>query len=103
MEIVLCATILVIGLIVGLTSARDAIVTELADFGGAIGSLNQSYSFASITIFAPDPGGGPPIPIITIAGSEFIDLLDDCDTSTPPNTNSRCVTLCTAADSCEET
>ena len=40
-ELVLVATILVIGMITGLTSVRDAVITELADVGGAIGAVNR--------------------------------------------------------------
>ena len=43
-ELVLIATIAVIGLITGLTAIRDAVVAELSDVGGAIQDLNQSYS-----------------------------------------------------------
>ncbi len=42
-EIILIATIVVIGAIVGLATYRDAIVQELADTGIAISTLNQSY------------------------------------------------------------
>src|SRR6186713_1701873 len=67
-EIVLIITILVIGLIVGAKTVRDAIVTEFADFAQAISVLDQSYN-------VPDssPGAGD--------GSGFIDSPDFCDTS----------------------
>ena len=39
-ELVLVGTILVIGLITGLSSLRDAVITELADVGGAIAQLD---------------------------------------------------------------
>ena len=42
-EIVVIGTILVIGVITGLTSLRDAVITELADVGGALSWLDQSY------------------------------------------------------------
>ena len=45
-ELVLVSTILVIGLIVGLTSLRNQVVQELVDVGQAIGSMSQSYAFA---------------------------------------------------------
>ena len=45
-ELVLVATILVIGMIVGLVSLRNQIVQELVDVGQAIGSMSQSYAFA---------------------------------------------------------
>ncbi len=44
-ELVLIATILVIGMIVGLTSLRNQVVLELTDLGQAIGSVNSSYGF----------------------------------------------------------
>ena len=45
-ELVLIATILVIGLIVGLVSIRNQVVQELVDVGQAIGSICQSYAYA---------------------------------------------------------
>jgi hypothetical protein len=45
-ELVLVATVLVIGLIVGLASLRNQVVQELVDVGQAIGSMSQSYAFA---------------------------------------------------------
>jgi hypothetical protein len=44
-ELVLIATITVIGLIVGLAEVQNAVVNELNDIGDAIGSLNQSFFF----------------------------------------------------------
>ena len=48
-EIVLVGTILVVGMVSGLSSLRDAVVTELADVGGAIGWVDQSFEFCGIT------------------------------------------------------
>jgi hypothetical protein len=48
-ELVLVATILVIGMIVGLTSLRNQIVEELVDVGQAIGSMSQSYALAGVS------------------------------------------------------
>ena len=48
-EIMLVATILVIGAIVGLKSVRDSVVTELADVAQAIGNVNQSYSYSGVS------------------------------------------------------
>jgi hypothetical protein len=47
-ELVLVATILVIGMIVGLTSLRNQIVQELVDVGQSIGSLSQSFALAGV-------------------------------------------------------
>jgi len=61
-ELILMATILAIGSIVGLSSYRNAVVTEYNDLGLAVGSLNQSFSYAlpsgaivSYTDTEPDP------------------------------------------------
>ncbi len=43
-ELILLATIVVIGLIVGLSAWRDAVVQELGDTGGAVGQFDQSYA-----------------------------------------------------------
>lgn len=64
-ELVLVATILVIGMITGLASLRDAVVTEMADVGQAVSQLNQSFSI-----------GGVVGPNTFTSGSAFIDTLD---------------------------
>ena len=75
-ELVLISTLLVLGLIVGLTSVQSALVGELGDVGAAIGSLNQSYyynGFVSRKAFH-DCG----VKAFT-AGSAYQDLRDECD------------------------
>ncbi len=47
-ELVLIATILVIGMIVGLTELRNQVVQELVDVSQAIGSLSQSYIYYGV-------------------------------------------------------
>lgn len=47
-ELVIIATLLVIGLITGLQCLQTAVVAELKDVGAAIGSLNQSYSYSGM-------------------------------------------------------
>jgi len=47
-ELVLIATILVIGLIVGMVAIRDAVTAEMHDVAEAIGMLDQSYTFTGI-------------------------------------------------------
>ena len=47
-ELVLVATIVVIGMIVGLCVVRNQVVEELVDVGQAIGSLSQSYAYAGV-------------------------------------------------------
>ena len=83
-ELMLVATILVIGLIVGLSAVRAAVVTELADLGGAIAATNQTYSYSG----ASGHHAGT-------AGSSWVDTQDDCDDgSSQADTNSRCVVIC---------
>ena len=48
-ELVLVATILVIGMIVGLVELQCAVVGELSDLGDAIGNLDQSYRTSGIS------------------------------------------------------
>lgn len=83
-EIVVVTVLLVLGMIVGLQSVREAVVTELADFAAAIGSINQSYSFAGITGHHS-----------STAGSAFADSLDSCDSPGASGGASQCVTVCT--------
>lgn len=73
-ELVLIATIVVIGLIVGLTSLRNQIVQELVDVGQAIGSLSQSYAFSG----TKKDGVG------WTDGSAYRDLVDFCQTPQSP-------------------
>ncbi|WP_339745904.1 hypothetical protein [uncultured Rubinisphaera sp.] len=84
-ELVLIATILVIGLIVGLSSIQHAVVAELNDVGDAIGSLNQSYYF---TGFSKQKSFGGGVAAYT-RGSSFNDETDDCD-------NDQCDIACDA-------
>jgi Flp pilus assembly pilin Flp len=72
-ELVLVATLLVIGLIVGLSEVQHAINSELDDVGNAIGKLNQSYSFSGFT-----KRDGRNIHAFT-RGSAYADEADDCD------------------------
>ena len=67
-ELVLVATILVIGMIVGLTTVRDQVVQELADVAGAISDIVQSYSYSTVTGHTS-----------STAGSDFHDHNDFCD------------------------
>ncbi len=73
-ELVLVATICVVGLIVGLSEVQHSINGELNDVSNAIGMLNQSYYFSGFHKF--DYGN-----VIHAAtyGSFFVDQTDDCD------------------------
>jgi len=69
-EIMLVGTILVLGVIVGLKSVRDSVVTELADVGQAIANVNQSYCYSGTSGHAASSGGG-----------HYQDQSDFCDTN----------------------
>jgi len=66
-ELILIATILVIGLIVGMVTIRDAITAEMEDTAEALGSLDQSYAYQGMT---NAEGTG------ATAGSSFGDAVD---------------------------
>jgi len=68
-EWVLLLTVLVIGIVAGLSGARDAIIDELGDVAEAVVSIDQSFTLA------PDP-------IFGTQGFGFTDtkpLVDRCD------------------------
>ena len=83
-ELVLVATLLVIGLIVGLSEVQHAVVTELNDVADAIGELNQSYCFSGF--HKRDFCGR--VHAVSY-GSDFGDQRDDCD-------NNQCDIACDA-------
>src|SRR5690349_21080035 len=67
-ELIFIATIVVIGLVTGLTTVRDQVNLELADVADAVSELDQSYSFAAITAT-----------VGSVAGSIFDDEPDFCE------------------------
>lgn len=73
-ELVLVATIVVIGLVVGLSEIQHAVNQELNDVAEAIGSLNQSYYFEGMRSYKAD-GSIKSI----VFGSTFVDAIDECD------------------------
>lgn len=62
-ELVLVITIMVIGLVAGLSTMRDALLSEMMGISGALTSLNQSYRIPAVI----GPNG------TAIAGSQFVD------------------------------
>ena len=84
-ELVLIATILVIGLIVGMVAIRDSMTAEMKDVAEAMGALDQSYTFNGIQ---------DPVLNSQVAGTAWSDSIDFAagDTglivySIAPNTN----------------
>jgi Flp pilus assembly pilin Flp len=77
-ELALIMSILGIGMVAGATTLRDAVVTELADAGQAIGNMNQSFNLGAVQ--APSAATG---------GSLFSDAFDFGDTAAGTGQNSR--------------
>lgn len=77
-ELVLVATMLVIGMIVGLTVLRNQVVQELADLGAALGMISQGYEYTGVqkvvtgNTFAQTDGSG------------WDDLIDECQNVAGP-------------------
>lgn len=67
-ELVLMAVVAVTGCIAGVTSIRDAVVSEISDVAGTVQDLNNSYTFNGATGHSSSTGG-----------SDFVDELDHCD------------------------
>jgi hypothetical protein len=84
-ELVLVATIAVLGMIVGLSEVAVAMNTELNDISNAIGSFNQSFFFTGFHACDHDKTKS------RFAGSQFIDHVDNCDR------NSTCDLVCSNA------
>lgn len=66
-ELILLVTVMVIGMIVGLVTLRDATTAEMEDVAEAIGSLDQSYAFSGLLNAETTA---------TVEGSDFIDAVD---------------------------
>ena len=77
-ELVLVATILVIGMVVGLSEIQHAVVQELGDVGDAIGRVNQSFGYTGFSAEKSVLVGVGAQKSFT-AGSIFADVSDDCD------------------------
>lgn len=83
-ELVLFGTILVIGMITGLSSVQTAVVTELGDLANAVGAVNQSYSYGGVL------GHHANTP-----GSSWLDGVDTCDEAVQQDGDApACMALC---------
>lgn len=94
-ELVFIATITVIGMVVGLTTVRDCVVTELADVADAISEIDQSYSYGQITGHCG-----------STAGTQFHDRQDFCEQARTqddqnPRGGAQCIRLCDDGTSAE--
>lgn len=72
-ELILVLTVVVIGVIVGLSEVAVAVNTELNDISNAIGALDQSYYFTGFTSISGYKTKS------SVAGSSYRDKVDDCD------------------------
>lgn len=81
-ELILIATVLVIGVLTGAATIRDQAVQELADVAGAVSDVDESYAYT-----------GTAAHNAATAGSDFEDLLDNCDLDgqNAANPGSNCV------------
>lgn len=73
-EIVLVATILVLGMVVGLAELQSAIVGELSDVASAFGNVDQSYSTSGYVSYKASGG----VKTRTY-GASYYDVPDECD------------------------
>ena len=73
-ELVLLATVAVIGLLTGIVAVRDGVVSELSDVAGAVQEINQSYSYDGVIGHSA-----------ASSGTQFNDQLDECDSSDDPS------------------
>lgn len=90
-ELVLVATILVVGVTIGQATLRDAVISELADTADMINNINQSYSYSSVTGHSS-----------SVAGSSMNDVEDFCETGTDGaqtgNASGACIEFAVAVD-----
>ena len=77
-ELVIVATLLVVGMIVGLTILRNQVAQELGDLAQAFGMQSQGYWFPGTIKQATI--GGIAFTIATTDGSNYEDALDACQT-----------------------
>ena len=78
-ELVLVATIVVIGMVVGLSEIQHSVVQELNDVAEAIGSVNQSYAYQGLSATKTQGAGAGTDVKSIVFGSFFIDSADECD------------------------
>lgn len=87
-ELILIATIMVIGLIVGMSAVRDAVISELSDVAGAVQDLHQGYTIYGVRGHSA-----------STAGMDFVDYRDFCDSAEDGNTIiDNCITIRTVHD-----
>jgi Flp pilus assembly pilin Flp len=76
-ELALVLTIATLAMVVGLSEVAKAVNTELNDISNAIGALDQSFAFTGYHV-----GRNNDKCTSAVAGSRFVDGVDDCDLNT---------------------
>lgn len=94
-ELVLIATVAVIGLVVGLATMRNSLVSEISDSAAAVGALDQSYTYTAAFTSPQYFGAGGVVGDHNVAvtveigdangGSAFEDNPDFCEDAGPEN------------------
>ena len=92
-ELIFVATLLVIGMITGLTTIRDQVLGELGDVADAVSEFDQSYSISAVTAHAS-----------STSGAIFADGEDFCEGGTGTDQVAAALPQCLAivADTTEE-
>jgi len=83
-EWILLLTVLVIGIVGGLSAVRDAVISELGDVAAAVTALDQSYTIINpmeVVVHTGDVDSGEDID--GGSDSQFIDALELLDTCRP--------------------
>lgn len=77
-EWTLLLTLLTIGIVSGLTAARDAIIDELGDVAEAAQAFDQSYTLAAIVVMIDTDGDGiDDTTIFETSASSFLETAED--------------------------
>jgi Flp pilus assembly pilin Flp len=82
-EWTLLLTLLTLGIVSGISAARDSIIDELGDLAQAAGAIDQSYTFPALSFTF---GGAT----FSVAGSTFTDdamVYTDCARANAPNSS----------------
>lgn len=82
-EILFIIAFVVLGVVIGWTTLKDAVVNELSDTAAAVDALNQSYRYAGMTSHSG-----------TVQGTiwdDFADFCQDQGANDVPGTYGRCV------------
>jgi len=109
-ELILITTLVVVGMIVGLTTLRDSIVQEFGDTAIGVSVLNQGYSMStqiagnqdmalSDTATSQYAGGDVEV-VVQVFDSNYTDNNDFCDHDTPGAEGSSVADVAGAAPAC---